>query len=114
MFIGKPGILVFYIAIDTPIASKIRDDHASRAAKQRFDGRAKKSHKKHGFLNMTINWTGTKGLMCGLEEELVYTHYSKSQIFVQKFNFDQNHNIFASFSPNFFDNFSREIKVVNS
>ena len=70
-FIGKPGFLVFYIAIDTPIASKIRDDHASRAAKQRFDGRAKKSHKKHGFLNMTINWTGTKGLsnVRSLEEE---------------------------------------------
>ena len=30
------------------------------------------------------------------------THYSKSQIFVQKFNFYQNPNIFTSFSPRFF------------
>ena len=75
----------------------------------------------------------------------VKAHYSKSQIFVQKFNFDniptfsrvfhlkffltiflvksklstakkpKNHNIFTSFSPKFFfDNFSREIKVVKS
>ena len=41
------------------------------------------------------------------------THYSKSQIFVQKFW--QNPKIFTSFSPKFFfDNFSREIKIVNS
>ena len=26
-------------------------------------------------------------------------HYSKSQIFVQKFNFDKKPNIFTSFSP---------------
>ena len=30
------------------------------------------------------------------------SHYSKSQIFVQKFNFDQNPNIFTSFSPKIF------------
>ena len=36
------------------------------------------------------------------------THYYKSQIFVQKFNFDE------FFTQIFFDNFSREIKVVNS
>ena len=35
-------------------------------------------------------------------------------IFFQKIQFWQNPNIFTSFSPNFFDNFSREIKVVNS
>ena len=29
-------------------------------------------------------------------------HYSISQIFVQKFNFDKKNNIFTSFSPNFF------------
>ena len=29
-------------------------------------------------------------------------HYSKSQIFVQKFNFDKKNNIFTSFSPKFF------------
>ena len=33
---------------------------------------------------------------------IFYSHYSKSQIFVQKFNFDKNPNIFTSFSPNFF------------
>ena len=37
-------------------------------------------------------------------------HYSKSQTFVQKFNLTS----FSSFSPKIFDNFSREIKVVNS
>ena len=43
------------------------------------------------------------------------THYSKSQIFVQKFNFDKTPTFSKSFSPKFFfDNFSREIKVVNS
>ena len=30
------------------------------------------------------------------------THYSKSQIFVQKFNFDKKPNIFTSFSPQIF------------
>ena len=29
-------------------------------------------------------------------------HYSKIQIFVQKFNFDKTPNIFTSFSPKFF------------
>ena len=43
------------------------------------------------------------------------SHYSKSQMFVQKFNFEKNPIIFTSFSSNFFfDNFSREIKVVKS
>ena len=31
-----------------------------------------------------------------------FSHYSKSQIFVQKFNFDKKPNIFTSFHPNFF------------
>ena len=35
-------------------------------------------------------------------------HYSKSQIFVQKYNLDE------FFTQIFFDTFSREIKVVNS
>ena len=49
------------------------------------------------------------------EQLQFYTHCSKSSFFVQKFNFDQNPNISTSFSPQiFFDNFSREIKVVNS
>ena len=42
------------------------------------------------------------------------THYSKSQIFVQKFNIDKTPTFSRVFHPNFFDNFSREIKVVNS
>ena len=41
-------------------------------------------------------------------------HYCKSQIFVQKFNLDKNPTFSRVFNPNFFDNFSREIKVVNS
>ena len=31
--------------------------------------------------------------------DLIITHYSKSQIFVRKFNFDKTPNIFTSFSP---------------
>ena len=42
------------------------------------------------------------------------SHYSKSQIFVQKFNFDKTPTFSRVIHPNFFDNFSREIKVVNS
>ena len=60
------------------------------------------------------------------------THYSKSQIFYQKIQFWQNFTIFSGnqscqqlksskpqhfhefFTPNFFVNFSREIKAVNS
>ena len=42
------------------------------------------------------------------------THYSKSQIFVQKFNFDKTQHFHEFFTQIFFDNFSREIKVVNS
>ena len=40
-------------------------------------------------------------------------HCSKSQI-VQKFNFEKTLTFSRVFHPNFFDNFSREIKVVNS
>ena len=43
-----------------------------------------------------------------------YPHYSKSQIFVQKFNFEKIPTFSRVFQPFFFDNFSREIKVVNS
>ena len=45
----------------------------------------------------------------------IYTLFEKSN-FCPKIQFWQNPNIFTSFSPNFFffDNFSREIKVVNS
>ena len=46
------------------------------------------------------------------ENGLLPPHYSKSQIFVQKFNFDKTFS--RVFHPIFFDNFSREIKVVNS
>ena len=44
-------------------------------------------------------------------------HYSNSQIFVQKFNFDKTPTFSRVFHQNFFDNFSREIreiKVANS
>ena len=42
---------------------------------------------------------------------LCLPHYSKSQIFVQKFKFDQNHNIFTSFSPKKIDNFLGKSKL---
>ena len=42
------------------------------------------------------------------------SHNSKSQIFVQKFNSDKTPTCSWVFHPNFFNNFSREIKVVNS
>ena len=42
------------------------------------------------------------------------SHYSKSQIFVQKFNFDNTPTFHEFFTQIIFDNFSREIKVVNS
>ena len=42
------------------------------------------------------------------------SHYSKSQFFVQKFNFDKTTTFSRVFTKIFFDNFSREIKVVNS
>ena len=42
-------------------------------------------------------------------------HYSKSQIFVQKFNFDKTPTFSRVFHPNFFfANFSREIELANS
>ena len=50
----------------------------------------------------------------GMEEMHSGAHYSKSQIFVQKFNFDQTPTISRVFTQIFFDYFSREIKVVNS
>ena len=46
--------------------------------------------------------------------QTISAHYSKSQIFVQKFNFDKTPTFSRVFHPNFFDNFFREIKVVNS
>ena len=39
------------------------------------------------------------------------SHYSKSQFFVQKFNFDKTPTFSRVFTPNFFDSFSREIKA---
>ena len=46
--------------------------------------------------------------------EDVSLHYSKSQISVQKFNFDIPQHFHEFFIQNFCNNFSREIKVVNS
>ena len=48
------------------------------------------------------------------QNDLNYAHYSKSQIFVQKFNFDKTPTFSRVFHPLFFDNFSRAIKVANS
>ena len=46
---------------------------------------------------------------------LRHVQYSKSLIFVQKFNLDKTPTFSRVFHPIFFfDNFSREIKVVNS
>ena len=45
---------------------------------------------------------------------IMILHYSKSRIFVQKFNFDKTPTFSRVFHSNFFDNFSREIKFVNS
>ena len=41
-------------------------------------------------------------------------HYSKSQIFVHKFNFDKTPTFSRVFHPIWFDNFSHEIKIVSS
>ena len=41
------------------------------------------------------------------------SYYSKS-LFVQKFNFDKSPTFSRVFHPEYFDNFFREIKVVNS
>ena len=43
-----------------------------------------------------------------------FTLFEKSIFFVQKFNFDKPPTFSRVFHPIFFDNFSREIKVVNS
>ena len=43
-----------------------------------------------------------------------HTHYSKSKRFVKNLNFDNPSTFRECFAPKFFDNFSREIKVVNS
>ena len=49
--------------------------------------------------NENFRWTVVYLL---IHSSLVVAHYSKSQIFVQKFNFYKSPNIFTSFSPNFF------------
>ena len=61
------------------------------------------------------------GRLCGLPyygklvgKYYALKHYLKSQIFVQKFYFDKTPTFSRVFQPNFFDNFFREIKVVNS
>ena len=55
-------------------------------------------------------------LLSFIAQQTGLAHYSKSQIFVQKFNFDKKNPTFSRVFPPkfFFDNFSREIKVVNS
>ena len=55
-----------------------------------------------------------KGRNKGLLFLLFSTHYSKSQIFVQKFKLTNPQHFHEFFIQIFFDSFSREIKVVNS
>ena len=43
--------------------------------------------------------------------QLFQAHYSKSQIFVQKFNFDKTPTFSRVFHPNFFDNFLGKSKL---
>ena len=52
--------------------------------------------------------------VCSHFQKVPKLHYSKSQIFVQKFNFDKTPTFSRVFHQIFFDNFSREINVVNS
>ena len=52
--------------------------------------------------------------LCSIWPWVRSTHYSKSQIFVQKIYFDKTTTFSRVFTQIFFDNFSREIKVVNS
>ena len=59
----------------------------------------------------TITFLTSRYLLTNYEETIAL--YSKSQT-VQKFNFDKTPTFSRIFHPNFFDNFSREIKVVNS
>ena len=49
-----------------------------------------------------------------IEIEMKVVKENVCQIFVQKFNFDKTPTFSRVFRPNFFENFSREIKVVNS
>ena len=52
------------------------------------------------FFLQNTDYTSYRGrrLRCSTAASSL-THYSKSQIFVQKFNFDKTPNIFTSFSP---------------
>ena len=53
--------------------------------------------------------------LCSLKvKKKFHDYFHESQIFVQKFNFDKTPTFSGVFHPIFFDNFSREIKVVNS
>ena len=66
-----------------------------------------KNEKKKGKRGRTFAWVFY--LLKLFHLDATTTHYSKSQIFVQKFKFVKT----PTFSPNFFGQFSREIKVVN-
>ena len=67
-----------------------------------------------GSSDRLLSVSGKKKCSHCKEELGMKSHYSKSQIFVQKFNFDKTTTFSRVFHPIFFANFSREIKVVNS
>ena len=62
-----------------------------------------------------IDWntvTNCNNTTCSKSCPRPFSHYSKSQIFVQKFNFDKTPNIFMSFSPkNFLTTFLMKSKL---
>ena len=55
------------------------------------------------FVNLSIRRVVSR-IVCKFQSSSSFfsAHYSKSQIFVQKFNFDKKPNIFTSFSPKIF------------
>ena len=64
-------------------------------------------------LLMTTPPSQTEWIRPKIRSTLKFILFEKSN-FVQKFNFDKPPSFSQVFHPNFFDNFSREIKVVNS
>ena len=69
------------------------------------------SDKIFKLLKKDVKWNHSINIR--IAKFFFFAHYSKSQIFVQKFTFDKTPTFSRVFHPNFFDNFSREIKVVN-
>ena len=67
-----------------------------------------------GSSDRLLSVSGKKKCSHCKEELGMKSHYSKSQIFVQKFNFDKTTRFHEFYTPIFLDNYSREIKVINS